>query len=383
MTFTERLMGVGGWSLNLDPGTPTTIRNLLLPGVSSRGHVVVTSNWADLSQLEDADALALARYVGIFLDRDESGLQISGYGVNALLGDGQRGPSTGPGTATATFADWAAACTPTFLGTGIRSSIAGNFKLTREACFWRDVADKVAARYDAAWRVTNDFKLDFGTYADLFRDTPVALIVRHREDAGRDFGVRGVTGDLNMVRETKDTARRVVYWWDDDGTPTAVLQDGGVDAADYPFRGPDGSAAFVDAIVTSNTDNLTDATALSLAELGKIAGVRNEITLRADEYDIGRDIQVGDNVHVYDHKRGIYDLNNPVVYRGQTIYPTVIRCVGYTWPFREGMGCWFRRYRKVDSSWVLEWTDLTRYVLPESGDTTVEVGAKPRTLGGR
>lgn len=371
-------MGVGSWALSLNPDTPGQIKDVMLPARSAYGHIVVTPTWVDLGSMDDATALSLSRYTGIYLARDEATLELSGYGVNAWLGDGQKGRSTGGTTKTDTFANWAAFVTPAFLGTGTRSTIAGNFKHIYDPTFFRELADAVAARYDAAWRVTPDFQLDFGTYDDLFREDPVTVITRSRLDAGRDFNVRGVHGDLNMTRDVEDWARRVVYFYDGG----SIIQTGGVSDLDAPFRGPTGDPAFVDrVIVDMQTDNSTDATALALAEWRKTTGVRDQITLSAEEYDIGRDVQVGDNLHVFDRDRGIFDLTNPLLYRGQTIYPQVIRCVGYTWPVRAGMGVWFRHYRRVDDAWVLTWTDLTPFVRFESGETTVEVGAKPRQGG--
>lgn len=381
MTITERLMGVGAWSLDLDPATPQSVLQGLRLRDAGRGHLVVFPTWVDAAALDDEDALALARYTGIYLKQDRSTLTLSGMGVNGWLGDGKRGRSTQQAT-TRTFEGWTTFVTPDYLGTGIRSTIAGNFKVDTGPVFFNDLANLIADRYGAAWRVTNDFKLDFGTYAALFRESPTALITRHTADSGRDFDVHGVTGDLELVEDIEDWARRVVYWYEDESSgPTAIIQDGGVDPGDAPFRGPDGSAAFVDVLVEdSETDNATDATALSLAQWGRFRGVRQEISLSSTEYDIGRDIGVGDNLFVFDHDRGIYDMGNPVTYRGQVIYPDVIRCVGYSWPVRAGMGVWFRRHRKVDSSWVLEWTDLTPYVRWETGAATVDVGAKPRAM---
>lgn len=383
MTVTEKLQGVGSWSVRLRPDTPAQILDALLLAKSGRGHVVITPTWLDLGALSDADALALSRYTGIYLKRVEETLTLSGYGVNGWLGDGDRGRSVGNfgtsgfGAGSGTFAEWAAALTPSFLTAGIVSSIAGTYVKVFTRTYFREIINDVAARFGAFWRVNNQFELDFGTAAALFKTTPTALIVRHRADAGRDFNVHGITGDLQMTRDVEDWAWRVLYWWG--GTPTLQVQTGGIADADVPFRGPDGSPAWVDMIIEdSQTTTSGDADALALTQWNRFTGVRNEFTLSSSEYDIARDIQVGDNVLVFDLQRGIYNTANPVTYRGQTIHPATIQCVGYTWPVREGMGVWFRRYVKPSTTWVPEWIDLSPYVMWEDGDTTVEVGAKPR-----
>lgn len=383
MTVKETFQGVGVWSVRLDPATPAHVLNKTRIESSGRAHVVITTAWADLGGMPDEDALALARYTGIYLKRVDETLTLSGHGMNGWLGDGSIGPTTG-GTSSLpqSFSAWATRCTPANLGVGIRSTIAGTWAKDFGLSYLRDIADGVADAFNAAWRVTNDGKLDFGTFADLFREDPIAVIVRHRADSGRDLGVRGLTGDLAMMRDVEDTPRRVIYRWDNAGTPTDYIQTGGIADADYPFRSFDGSPMFIDKLIDdSKTTTVGDATRLSAAQLASVAGVRSEFTLTSSEYDIGRDVAVGDNVMVFDLARGVYDMaNDPLVYRGQTIYPRVLRCVGYTWPIRQGMGVWLRRWVKPSTTWELEWVDLTPYVIWEDGDTTVDVGAKPRAI---
>jgi hypothetical protein len=382
VTVTERLMGTGSWNLTLNPATPAHIWDRLRIAESGRGHVVITATQTDMASIPDAEALALARYSGIYLKRENGSRTLSGYGVNGWLGESDKvGRSTGAWTRTGTFAQWVTFLTDTFLQPGIVSPIPGTFKQTYEPTTFRALADLVAARFDAAWRVRPDFHFDFGTYADLFREDPIALIVRHQADAGQDFSVHGIRGDLDLVEDIEQWRRRAVYFYeaDPDLPLSTILQDGGVADVDVPFRGPDGSPAFVDEItVDTRTDNSTDAIPLSLAKWRAATGVRQELTLTSIEYDIGQNVAVGDLLYVFDPDRGVYDLTREETYRGQKIHPAVIRCVGYTWPIRQGMGVWFRRWRRVPGgSWELEWIDLTPYVVWESGQTTVDVGSGP------
>jgi hypothetical protein len=102
-------------------------------------------------------------------------------------------------------------------------------------------------------------------------------------------------------------------------------------------------------------------------------GLRQEITLSTDEYDIDRDVVVGDWIWVYDADGGLVDTTNPVRYRGSIIYPAKVRVLAITWPIERGMSVWYR-----DKAGV--WTNLTNYVEFEAPGATFEVGAPIRAL---
>jgi hypothetical protein len=70
------------------------------------------------------------------------------------------------------------------------------------------------------------------------------------------------------------------------------------------------------------------------------------------------------------------DESNQVYFQGQLVMPVVMQLQAVTWPIQEGMGVYFRYYSGSTPVWV----DLTEYVEFESGSTTLDVGALPRTL---
>lgn len=102
-------------------------------------------------------------------------------------------------------------------------------------------------------------------------------------------------------------------------------------------------------------------------------GLRNAVTLTSDEFDIDRDVSVGDALWVYDVDGSMVDTTNPVRYRGSTIYPIEVRVFAMTWPIERGMGVWYRSGAGV-------WTDITNYVVPEAAGASLEVGAPIRAL---
>lgn len=370
-------MGVGAWSLRLSPNTPGDVLSKVSLKRHGFGHVVVTSARLDSSALSDADMLEHARFTGVYR-KQPSEFEMAGVGVNAWLGDEDgKGIILGASTSAAggTFANWVPLLRPTYLGTGTVSTIAGSFPNTYVQVTMRKALDEVCAFFGAEWRVGTDFKLHVGLPADLFRDTPIAVVTRR--GGGRDLSAVGVMGEVEVVRDLEDWVRSVLYYYNSGAG--VVTADGSVAAADVAYRGPTGLAADIRSVISSSVATVGEATPLAAAEFGKVRYPRQEIRLSSIEYDIGESVNVGDNLWVFDPERDMYDLANPVTFRGQTIFPEVIRCVGQTWPIRKGMGVYFRRF--VDnntSTWDVDWVDLTEFVEWESGDTTVEIGEKPR-----
>lgn len=374
-------MGAGRWSVQLSPDTPRVVMDVL--DVRQRGfaHVVVTPTPVPVEGLSDAGMLSLARFTGVFLSQP-SDFGLEGAGVAHWLGDTTRGPFYPGGltTAAGTFAQWAAVLKPSFLSAGVVAPLAGNHVFTYPRTYLMEALTDVCARFGAEWRVNPDFSFDMGWLEHLFRKVPVATVVP-RGEGGRDFSTIGVTGDLRLSRDVEDWVRAVRFYSGDQDAPTLTTASSPVGPSDEKFRNPSGGAAEVHMRVENYTAG-ADAASLAGRAYQKDAFPRQQFTVTTGEYDIGSDVRVGDNLNVFDPSRGIHDLTNPLLYRGQTIYPEVIRCVGSTWPVREGMGVYFRYFVKVSSSWVPRWLDLTNYVQWESGVTSVEVGAAPRKLRG-
>lgn len=380
--ITERLMGVGKWSLKLSEETPVQVMQALDPRTSSFGHIVITPTAVDGGPgvLSDATMLARSIYTGI-LRRQPSDYEIGGVGVNAYMGDDDTGLYTASlSVASAyTFALWAAALRPAFLTAGITSTISGAYNNTYTLTTYKQPLLDVCDRFGAEWRVTNDFKFDIGTQTDLFRTTPIAIVARKKGDGGRELGLAGIVGDLEIARDTDDWVRRVRYL--SGAGPTVTTADGSVADADVPYRAPDGTALQWTKIVTApSTVPAGSETAMATAEYNKLKNPRQEFAVSSRNYDISADVRVGDNVYVFDPERGIEDTANQIIYRGSVIRPEIIRCVGYTRPVVRGMGVYFRRYVNVAGTWTVEWTDLTNHVVYETGDTRIEVGAKPRPV---
>lgn len=371
-------MGVGQWSLDIADSTPGVVREKIDVRASGFGHIVILPGHIRHQDVTDADMLRLARYVGVY--RSQSASSISGAGLNSWLGDedGKGLVLAGAYTAT-TWLTWVNLLRPSFLGAGVSPASGGaSFTRVYNRTTLRPTLDEVCSFFGGEWRVTNEFKLDVGTRAQLYRTSPIAMIVRRRGDSGRDPNVTGIEGELDLSRDVEDWVRSVLYYYNNNAS--VYTASGGVAAVNVPYRYPDGSAAEIRRVVQDSTTSASEATALGNAEYTKYRYARQELRLSSDLYDIGDDIQVGDPVWVFDDEMGIANTANQVTYRGQTVYPEVIRCVGYTWPVRNGMGVYFRRHVWNGAAWVVEWTDLTEYIEWETGATTIEVSSGPRPL---
>lgn len=371
-------MGVGQWSLDLVEDTPISVLDRLDVRTSGFGHIVVTPVPVDVA-LGDA-ILPIARYTGVYREQDR--VSLGGLGPNMWVADSNgKGPFYAEGLSTpdGKFADWVTRLRPAQLTPGITSTIAGWFPKTYFGTNLRDPLDEVCLYFGAEWRVTPALAFDIGKRADLFRVDPVAVVVAKESEAGRDLNVQGIPGDVSAPRDVKNIVRRVNLYSGDQDAPTVTFSTPTVSDADFPYRGPDGSVLRMDQRYESWDAPVGSEAqyANNLQNLNKLP--HEEIKLTTRQYDIGQNVEVGDNLWVFDPLKGIRDLSNPVDYRGVTIYPEIIRCVGYTWPVRQGMGVYFRRFVKVDGSWVVDWIDLTNYVEFETGDTSVEIGDKPRS----
>lgn len=395
MTVTERLMGVGQWELPLVRDTPRSVLDQL--DVRRRGvgfgHVVITSNPMDIT-LGDA-ILSVARYTGVYR-KQPSEFEMAGAGLAAWIGDEDgKGPAfigrlgdSASGIPTGSFAEWADTLRPNALTAGFTSSISGGYGMWFHRTGLRKPLEEICDVFGAEWRVNPDFSFDIGTPADLFRLDPEAVIVRRKGDGGRDFNITGIVGDLEVERDLEDWVRRAVHYLGTGEAPVTGIGTGSVAALDVPYRRPDGQAIDMDILIEdfgglpdgiSPTDAQNAANAEAAKDWARLKNPHQELTVSSITYDIGNDVQVGDNLYVYDRLRGIYEEQNPIQYRGQTIYPEIIRCVGLKWPIRRGMGVYFRGFEKGSSSWNVTWLDLTNFVDWEDGETTVEVGDKPRT----
>ncbi len=99
------------------------------------------------------------------------------------------------------------------------------------------------------------------------------------------------------------------------------------------------------------------------------------VTAEVDCEAIGRFIECGDTVYVWDLENGLTDNSNEVQYRAEPAHPQKLRVQRMEVPVTEGMGVYMRVWDGVSA---FEYVDLTRYVDFEEGPARLELGTKAR-----
>ncbi|WP_248145014.1 hypothetical protein [Microbacterium aoyamense] len=377
-------MAPGRVDFTLRDESPRHVVELCRPLVQGQGFgtIVVTPTRLPMRDVGTAAILANARFSGRLTGRERR-TRVSGDGIVGQLGtDNNQGTVIAPLSTPTTFATWATALLPTYLNAGITPAAGGgSYTKDFKAVTVRAALDEVCAFFGGEWRVRPNFTLDVGTRAQLFVTTPKTVVVSRRGEGSRELHLTGLVGDLSLSEDLEDWERsRMLYY----GSGTTSVEQGGltVAAADVPFREPDGTSAEIRRITEdSQITASADALGLATAEWGKVRYGHREFRASVDAYDVGMHVGVGDSVWVYAPEQGVFNIANQVRYRGGVIFPESIRCVGRTWPIREGMGIYFRRWvNNGTTTWGEDWVDLSPYVLPETGDATLELFAVPRKL---
>lgn len=369
MAIQDVLGRLGQWSIKLRKDAPPSV----VAGLEWFGHVAVVAG--RLNPVEHGDYLlekGVARYVGILRDvvvstvDDSSQATLSGVHVTAWLGDedGKGDAIEAPGiTITAqTFPNAIRALLPAggavTEGT-LFSGIVGTYSGSHVYQSPRAAIDYVAGLMDAEWRVNNDCTLDAGPASALYVTDPTAMIVR-RDLAGYDHQFKALPGSLESTRSAKDFTSRVVI-------VAQALAGGTADIATNPFKDMHGNAVRMTRIVDETTDTVsTNAAARAQSTLNLWSGIRRALRLSATEFDIAGDFQAGDVVWCYDPDAGIADTDYEMEFRGRLIQPMPVRVRELSWPVTEGHTV---AYRNSDG----EWTDLTRWVEWESGQSEIVV----------
>lgn len=366
MSVTERHMGLGAWTLTLRTDTPLSVLNQVDLVSKAFGHVIVTPTHSDADAVGGNGLLTLARYTGMLRARP-SQYELAGAGLAAWLGDedGKGDVLDSALTKSAgTFVQWITDLRPSSLDAGTYNTVAGSLNATYQWVSRREALDAVCDYFGAEWRVNPNGSLDGGTEAQLFTTTPIAVV--QKRSGGRDLNVVGIRAHLDVAKDYEDYT-----------TAVKLLANGVVGTANISpattFRDLNGNLVEFTRIVDSSNTTAGNETAVAQAQLNRFTSLRRAVSLSSDAYDIGGDIAVGDTIYVWDPDLDLVDTANQVQYRGQLIFPIKLRVLGYTWPIRRGMGVYFRAPTTAG-----EITDLTDWVEWETGDTTIEVGAKPR-----
>lgn len=370
MTIKQVIQALGDWSIRLRQDTPRHV----LDQLDYLGHLAVLPGRLDASQLGD-QLLTAARYVGVFRGRAaEDEYTLNGAGMAFWLGDEDDKGDIFETAVTLTAQTMAQSVTALLppggaIVAGTLNAVAGTYTGTHRWETSRKAIGRVVELFDAEYRVNGDGTLDAGTVAQLYRTTPVVLLVRPGE-GGRELARVALPGRMGLESDVEDWSSRVVVLAEGEGDAIAT---GSADALTVPYRDIHGNEAVMTRLVSSAETPAANAPALAQLQLNRFTNPRQSVRLSASAYDITGDLEPGDYLAVYDPDNGFYDLNNAAYWRGREINPIHLRCIELSWPVQAG---WTVAFRRANGTWL----DLSDWYVPERGDTSITVGEFNRSL---
>jgi hypothetical protein len=321
--------------------------------------------------MSDASMIATSRWGGI-LRAKPTPWDLRGVNMIAWLGD-----EDGKGeiyeaaivSAVKTFAQTIANLITGVYGSVVVGLIAAGGPTKTTSYQWvtvRAAVDNACSLFGMEYRVNKDATIDLGTPTFLgFKVTPTAVAMRR--SSGRDLNITGIpTTQLDVSVDVEEYIDRAIVH-DATGAYT------GATGAATPYLDLYGNTVIIKKIFEEPTTPAAEAASQAAILVAANEVLRKAISLSTDEFDIDRDVVVGDNIYVYDQDGSMVDLTNQVRYRGSFIYPITLRVMAITWPIERGMSVWYRSGAGV-------WTDLTNYIAWEPPGATFEVGAPVRAL---
>lgn len=394
--ITETLLSLGRWQVTIDPRSPAS----LIEDLKYFGHVVVTPQWVDPNLYSDTQMLTMAKYTGMVKERvpgGSEGFVIGGPGLLAWLGDeSQRGyiyetqrtytdqtmgntlnRSSGivfDGTPPGMMLDDTG--TALSLAVGSIQSLAGNYNGIHYLQNPRQAIEFVLATYEAELRVNPDGTVDFGQSSYLY-NTGQSMAVR--DLSGTDFNLAGLTvADLQLAEDAREYTNKVVlarsggsFGAGNIGVATSTV---GVDPTE-PIESKDLFGATISRVAVVNEPTATADNAQNLADaaVNALSELHSTTSMSLTMYDVDGYFNLGDSIYVFDPISGLYDISNKVSYRGDWVYPKLVRVVSISWPVRAQMGVY---YRDENGNYL----DLSEYIRPDTADVSIEVGDPWRSL---
>ena len=378
---TERLQGIGSWSLKMKEDTPRSI----VEGIDWWHHILVTETRATGASLDDATMLPISRYTGVVTDKADG--VISGKGMAWWLGDSQ-GRSVEMFTARRKYigVDVADIMDKSTAVVGLLRDAAGNqlaieagsisgdattytFKVKHSS--QRDAINALAEVADMEWRVNPDGTIDFDTEANLFVTTPTTLFAR--DAGGTDLHIEGLRARATGVGRSSRDLIKTIAIVDEKGKVTTYANTDPefTTLAPKDIHGNDTGPVYLHGENPLKSNAATLGAKLQ-AEV-RLARFRKETTVELEDFDVRGTFRVGDTVFVYDPDNSLTDTAQQTTYRGAIISPIAQRVFTHSWAITRGMGVYARDYAGG-------YTDLSEWVEFDAPKESVIVGAQERSL---
>lgn len=374
MSVTEHLMRPGSGSLQLASSTPTAITNQIRAlvdegfGTSAVGAaVVITRHHIDPNVVDDDVLLSTAVYNGPITARPSRlSLEFSGLGawLDSYLDSAASRTSGTPSQWMSTLlANGLTAGTVTATG---MSNITRTFPA--HSTTRREALDAWVALAGGEYRINPDLTVDVATSDRLFReagDAGTIVVTRHGD--GPDGTLRGVDSSLldqELTQLGPSLPTKAVALGSGNGTTITK----GTATTSRNVKTPAGGTPTMVTVFSAPSEASGNVNSLASNFLA-LQGMRRKVNISSSTHNLARHVEPGDEVYVFDPQNGLYDTSNPVSYRGETIFPIVVRLLSFTWPIQDGYGVYVR-----PNAATPEYIDLTDHVAWETGDTWWTVG---------
>jgi hypothetical protein len=376
VSIQEVVQGDGAFSLKLKDGTPGSITSLLDDYFS---HVrVFPTSVSDPTDLTPT-------FTGVLLRRDGQ-YGCSGVGPNWHLGEANStGDQVGPifetavsfSSSTGTLTAWThAVADQAGLGYGTIGATATKWAGELQYFSPRVVLNPwmVAGFSDSLeYRVDPNLDLNVGFRNELYRNPTTnnnnAILVNGEVVSRTLVDPDGVPApEMDLSFSAEELLRKVVL----KGASSTASSIVGV----WNYKNPAGGTLMRTRYTVNEQVVAADMANAIQRVLGQYKYLRKSISVRVSSRPPFPFI-CGDFVWIFDPLKGLHDVTgNGFTYAGQHVFPVSIRVMSMTYPIVEGMSVW---HDNTHQSGAL--TDITPYVEWETGDTTLDVGAMPRTLG--
>jgi len=410
VSIQEKVMAPGTFTVQLNA---TTTPNSIINSIDPWGQILVHSTRVDENTISNQDMIATARYVGVVqnLQYDLDSFQVSGKGTMVYLGDSDsRGlvvaETAGSGAVRSYTADSLSnvldrtTSTPYgILRTGdsaaqqavrtkagsITNPTTGTTTYTGDHYLestYRAVK-YVVEHFDCEFYVDNEGFIYAGRPEVLFNGhntNPDAIIIRQGQ--GEDPNIEGfIPAGITTGFDAEEYVTKVEL------IPTGATKEVSMaDAAVSTNEYKDLFNANLKRIQVVKDASATESNYQARANkaLSEYNRLKKTVNVSLEGYDISGSFQVGDKIFIYDPQVGFEDTSSKaslesrdihqVTYQGSTINPEKIRVVGMSYPVQDGMGVYYRN----SSTGVI--TDLTDYIVFETGDISLEIGDVGQTL---
>ena len=391
----------------------TSTPNSVINSIDPWGQILVHSTRVDENTISNQDMIKTARYVGVVqnLEYDLDSFQISGKGTMVYLGDSDsRGlvvaETSGSGAVRSytndSFSDVLDRTTSTpygLLRTGdtaaqqavrtksgsITNPTTGTTTYTGdhylESTF--RAVKYVAEHFDCEFYVDNEGFIYAGRPEVLFNghnNNPDAIIIRQGQ--GEDPNIEGfIPAGITTGFNAEEYVTKVELIPTGE-TKEVSMADASVSTNEYK----DLFNANLKRIQVVKDASATQSNFQARANkaLNEYNRLKKTVNVSLEGYDISGSFKVGDKIFIYDPEVGFEDTTSKaalesrdvhqVTYQGSTINPEKIRVVGMSYPVQDGMGVYYRN----SSTGTI--TDLTDYVIFETGDISLEIGDVGQTL---